>query len=118
MRASGPGVRCRIGTRVNLAEWPGGCFSSGADGGDGAACDGLVHSPGDATLGGRDPALFRFLSVWDRSAGTLAGTGVRDWSRLPQRMSFIVNLFRTLHASAEVVRNPYGDTESGRTGSM
>jgi len=49
-----------------------------------------------------DPKLVRFLSKWDRSDGQLAGTGVADWSKLEQRMSFIVNLFRMLHGAAGV----------------
>lgn len=53
-----------------------------------------------------DPGLLRFLTKWDRSNGQLAATGVADWTRLHERMNFIVNLFRSLHGEEQVVAEP------------
>jgi hypothetical protein len=37
----------------------------------------------------------------------VAGTASRDWTRLGERMRYIVNLFRALHLHSDVVTAPY-----------
>lgn len=42
-----------------------------------------------------------------RSADGLAGSGARDWTVLPQRMNYVVDLFRSRHLMAGVFDAPY-----------
>jgi hypothetical protein len=42
-----------------------------------------------------DDDVQRIFDSFDRSGGQLRGTGARNWRRFSDRMSFIVNLFRT-----------------------
>ena len=42
-----------------------------------------------------DPSVEQLFSSFDRSGGQLRGSGARNWRRFTDRMSFIVNLFRT-----------------------
>jgi hypothetical protein len=77
--------------------------------GDDVPClDGLDYPEALRTL--TDPELIEFLfgrDGLDRGGNTLAGTGTRDWTRLAQRMRYIVNLFRALHLNGDVVDSPY-----------
>jgi hypothetical protein len=41
------------------------------------------------------PDLRALLGDWDGTAGTGVGAGARDWADLQQRMTYIVNLFRS-----------------------
>lgn len=57
-----------------------------------------------------DPELLAFLfgpEGLDRDGNTLARTRTRDWTRLEQRMRYIVNLFRALHLHPDVIAAPY-----------
>ncbi len=57
-----------------------------------------------------DHELIEFLigqNGLDRGGNTLAGTAARDWTRLAQRMKYIVYLFRALHLHPDVVASPY-----------
>jgi hypothetical protein len=40
-----------------------------------------------------------------------AGTGARDWTRIRERMRYIVNLFRALHLDAAVFEAPYSPAQ-------
>ena len=77
--------------------------------GDDVPClDGLAYPEALRTL--TDPELIEFLfgpGGLDRGGNTLAGTATRDWTRLAQRMRYIVNLFRALHLHPDVVASPY-----------
>jgi hypothetical protein len=70
--------------------------------------DGLdvPESPGALT----DPDLAGFLDGADGlgpGGHGVAGTGAGDWTRLPERMKYIFNLFRALHLHPDVFTAPY-----------
>lgn len=77
--------------------------------GDDVPClDGLEYPSSLQTL--TDPELREFLfgrGGLDRGGDTLTGTKARDWTRLAQRMRYIVNLFRGLHLHPDVASAPY-----------
>jgi hypothetical protein len=57
-----------------------------------------------------DPGLVEFLhgtGGLDPGAVGLAGTAARDWTRLGERMRYVVNLFRALHLHPDVFTAPY-----------
>jgi hypothetical protein len=51
--------------------------------------------------------LVEFLAKYDRTGGTGIGSGARDWSDLDERMSYIVNLFRSRQQDADFLRPPF-----------
>ncbi len=74
--------------------------------------DGLEYPEALQTL--TDPELAEFLfgpEGLDRGGSTLAGTKTTDWTRLPQRMKYIVNLFRALHLHPDVATAPYSSKQ-------
>jgi hypothetical protein len=48
---------------------------------------------------------------WDIGRGTLNNTRAQDWTKIRQRMAYIVNLFRTRHLDSEVIASPYSDAQ-------
>jgi len=44
---------------------------------------------------------------WDRARGRLQDTKANDWTKIRERMGYIVNLFRTRHLATEVMASPY-----------
>ncbi|HLW67149.1 MAG TPA: hypothetical protein VKS79_17685 [Gemmataceae bacterium] len=81
--------------------------------GDDVPClDGLDYAECLQTL--TDPELKEFLfgpNGLDRGGNKLEGTKTNDWTRLPQRMKYIVNLFRALHLHPDVVSLPYSQQQ-------
>jgi hypothetical protein len=57
------------------------------------------------------PELEAFLEGWDRTPGTVAGSAAADWSRIEDRMNFIVDLFRTRQQDPNLVAPPYTDAQ-------
>ena len=55
----------------------------------------------------RAPELVAFLARYDRTGGTGVGSGARDWTDLDERMSYIVNLFRSRQQDADFLRAPF-----------
>jgi hypothetical protein len=51
--------------------------------------------PDDQKLTDLDPDVQGLFESFDRSGGELRGVGARNWRRFTDRMSFIVNLFRS-----------------------
>lgn len=47
-----------------------------------------------------------FLLQWDQDLDSVAGTAASDWTSLPQRMRYIVDLFRCYHLDIAVVSEP------------
>jgi hypothetical protein len=74
------------------------------------ALDGLHAPPDLARL--TDPRLVEFLRAWDRDPDSLAGSRASDWSRLRDRMAYIVDLFRALHLDPSVLAPPYDDAQA------
>jgi len=64
-----------------------------ADGQVGPAVLGILATP--------DPA--ELVAQYDRTGGTLVGSGARDWIRLEDRMNYIVNLFRSRQQQAALL---------------
>jgi hypothetical protein len=70
--------------------------------------EGFEYPPSLETL--TDPELIQFLfgpDGLDQGGNTLAGTRACDWTQLPQRMRYVVNLFRALHLHPDVFTTPY-----------
>ncbi len=62
----------------------------------------------------RDPEVIAFLfgpDGLDRGGKGLIGTRTRDWTRLGQRMKYIVNLFRAFHLHPDVTAAPYSSPQ-------
>jgi hypothetical protein len=51
------------------------------------------------------------VSLWDRTDGTGAPTGARDWAVLEERMNFIVNLFRSRQQDAALFDPPFSNAQ-------
>lgn len=70
--------------------------------------DGLEYPESLRTFS--DPEMIAFLfgpDGLDRGGNCLTGTRTADWTRLDQRMKYIVNLFRALHLHPDVSAAPY-----------
>ncbi len=79
-----------------------------AVGDDVPALDGCEYPEHLQTL--TDPELVEFLfgpEGLDCAGNTLARTRAHDWTQLPQRMKYVVNLFRALHLHPDVLTSPY-----------
>ncbi|MHB8862955.1 MAG: hypothetical protein ACYC6N_11160 [Pirellulaceae bacterium] len=48
---------------------------------------------------------------WDVGRGQLKNTRANDWTKLRDRMGYIVNLFRTQHLAVHVVSPPYSEEQ-------
>ncbi|WP_253910524.1 hypothetical protein, partial [Pyxidicoccus fallax] len=58
----------------------------------------------------QNPELRELLGKLDSSPDSLKGTGAKDWSRLDQRMNYIIDLFRTRQSDPHLFDPPYGKT--------
>jgi hypothetical protein len=58
-----------------------------------------------ADLAGTDAATA--VGAWDKTKGTGTPSGARDWADLPQRMNFIVNLFRSRQHDPDLFSPPF-----------
>ena len=57
-----------------------------------------------------DNELREFLNGpdgWDRGRNSLQNTKASDWTRIRERMAYVVNLFRSRHLEDDVVASPY-----------
>lgn len=59
-----------------------------------------------------NPELRSLLGKIDPTPDALASTGPRDWSRLPQRMHFIADLFRAYHTDPALFDLPFTDLQA------
>ncbi len=58
------------------------------------------------------PQLEQFLDGpggWDRTPNTVVGSAAEDWTKLADRMNFIVDLFRTRQKDPNLFKPPYTD---------
>jgi hypothetical protein len=53
-----------------------------------------------------DPEFEHLFELFDRSTGKLRGSGARNWRRFTDRMSFIVNLFRSQQQNPNLMVPP------------
>lgn len=56
-------------------------------------------------LSGTDAAAA--VATWDKTNGTGAPSGADNWAKLPKRMNFIVNLFRSRQSDPDLFRPPF-----------
>jgi len=86
---------------------PGGNLNLGKDV---PAQSGLPLFPED--LGAiRGPELVALLAEYDRTGGTGIGSGADDWAKLPQRMNYILNLFRSRQQDGGLLSPPFTDAQ-------
>jgi len=58
-----------------------------------------------------DPALRSFLSKFDRNLDSLQGSAARNWASLPDRMGFIVDLFRSRQQELSLLGPPFSEAQ-------
>ena len=51
------------------------------------------------------------VAEWDKTGGTGAPSGARDWARLEERMNYIVNLFRSRQRDPSLFTPPFSDAQ-------
>jgi hypothetical protein len=54
-----------------------------------------------------NPELCAFLEKHDLSQGSVHGTGVLDWADLPDRLNYIIGLFRCYQEHQELFEPPF-----------
>ncbi|ATB46094.1 hypothetical protein [Corallococcus macrosporus] len=54
------------------------------------------------------PELRTLLRAFDKRPDSLTGSGAEDWSRLDQRMNYIIDLFRTRQSDPALFDPPFG----------
>jgi hypothetical protein len=59
----------------------------------------------------RGPELVALLAEYDRTGGTGIGSGADDWAKLPQRMNYILNLFRSRQQDGALLLPPFTDAQ-------
>ena len=62
----------------------------------------------------RGPELVALLAEYDRTGGTGIGSGAEDWAKLPQRMNYILNLFRSRQQDGALLSPAVHRLPSGR----
>lgn len=58
-----------------------------------------------------DPALQGFVERWDRTRGQGVGSAARDWEELEDRMTFILNLFRSRQQHRRLLDPPFSEAQ-------
>ncbi|HXN59110.1 MAG TPA: hypothetical protein VN886_01540 [Acidimicrobiales bacterium] len=51
------------------------------------------------------------VAEWDKTGGTGAPSGARDWAKLEERMNYIVNLFRSRQRDPSLFTPPFSDAQ-------
>lgn len=100
------GVFRRIATEhmMKLAV-PGGVLKLGNDLPPPPGMESTLFPPHLRTL--ESPELRALLARLDHSPDSLKGTGAKDWSRLAQRMDYIIDLFRTRQSDPRLFDPPF-----------
>jgi hypothetical protein len=89
---------------------PGGALKLGNDLPPPAGMEKDLFPPNLRTI--ENPELKALLSKLDKSQNSLQGTAAKDWSRLDQRMNYIIDLFRTRQSDPHLFDQPFGRTAS------
>ncbi|MFP2933007.1 hypothetical protein ACLESO_49235 [Pyxidicoccus sp. 3LG] len=105
------GVFRRVATEhmMKLAV-PGGALKIGNDLPPPPGMESTLFPPHLRTI--QNPELKALLGKLDHSADSLKGTGAKDWSRLDQRMDYIIDLFRSRQSDPHLFDPPFGRTGS------
>jgi hypothetical protein len=51
------------------------------------------------------------VATWDKTNGTGSPSGADNWAELPQRMNFIVNLFRSRQRDPDLFKPPFTESQ-------
>ena len=57
------------------------------------------------------PALQELLRKWDKSDGPGVGTAAHNWAQLPDRMNYIIALFRSRQQVAGLLAQPFTEQQ-------
>jgi len=85
---------------------PGGALKIGNDLPPPAGYEQTIFPPHLRSI--ENPELRAVLKELDRSPDSLQGTGAKDWSKLDQRMNYIIDLFRSRQADPHLFDPPFG----------
>ncbi len=85
---------------------PGGALKLGHDLPPPPGMESTLFPPHLRTL--ENPELRALLAEFDKSPDSLEGTGAEDWSKLDQRMNYIIDLFRTRQSDPALFDPPFG----------
>jgi hypothetical protein len=88
---------------------PGGALKLGNDLPPPAGMESTLFPPHLRSI--QNPELRKLLERLDHSPDSLKGTAAKDWSRLDQRMDYIIDLFRTRQSDPRLFDPPFGRTE-------
>jgi len=58
-----------------------------------------------------NPELLQFLQKHDLSSDSLRGSGALDWADLPERLHFILDLFRCYAERADLFDPPFSQEQ-------
>jgi hypothetical protein len=67
----------------------------------------LADAYPEALVEPTDADLIELLAQYEPVPPTVDDCGARDWSELPQRMHYIVHLFRAFHLSGQLASPPF-----------
>jgi hypothetical protein len=73
------------------------------------ALPGGMFPPALADLGGT--AAAGAVAQWDKTGGTGVPSGAHDWAQLPERMNYIVNLFRSRQRDPSLFNPPFSEEQ-------
>ncbi|WP_164007191.1 hypothetical protein [Pyxidicoccus trucidator] len=85
---------------------PGGALKIGNDLPPPKGMESTLFPPHLRTI--QNPELKALLNKLDHSPDSLKGTAAKDWSRLDQRMDYIIDLFRTRQSDPHLFDQPFG----------
>ncbi|WXH27801.1 hypothetical protein WA016_01726 [Myxococcus stipitatus] len=87
---------------------PGGALKLGNDLPPPAGMESTLFPPHLRSI--QNPELRALLGKLDSSPDSLKGTAAKDWSKLGQRMDYIIDLFRTRQSDPRLFDPPFGKT--------
>jgi len=61
-----------------------------------------------------NPEANRMVNGWDKSPNSLKGSGAKNWASIPDRMNFILDLFRSRHDDPSLFQAPYSASQKSR----
>ncbi|WP_244227311.1 hypothetical protein, partial [Corallococcus aberystwythensis] len=85
---------------------PGGALKLGNDLPPPPGMESTLFPPHLRTI--EDPKLKALLARMDKTPDSLKGTAAKDWSKLDQRMNYIVDLFRSRQSDPHLFDQPFG----------
>jgi hypothetical protein len=62
----------------------------------------------------QNPEADKMVKTWDKSPHNLEGSGADNWANIPDRMNFILDLFRSRHDDANLFQEPFSPSQKGK----